>query len=126
MRSCAPAAVARGSDVAIPAGTLCDPTASCARATRRVCSFIDSLPASHPNGKKVTAMQYDLFSVDDHIIEPPNVWSDRLPAALREAGPHVIEDDGRQFWLFEGRRGATMGLNAVAGKDYSEYSMDPV
>ena len=71
-------------------------------------------------------MQYDLFSVDDHIIEPPNVWSDRLPAALQEAGPHVVEADGRQFWLFEGRRGETMGLNAVAGKEYSEYSMDPV
>ena len=71
-------------------------------------------------------MQYDLFSVDDHIIEPPNVWTDRLPAALQEAGPHVVEADDRQFWMFEGRRGETMGLNAVAGKDYSEYSMDPV
>ena len=32
-------------------------------------------------------MQYDLFSVDDHIIEPPNVWSDRLPgeASRRQA-----------------------------------------
>ena len=62
-------------------------------------------------------MQYDLFSVDDHIIEPPNVWIDRLPAAYQEAGPHVVEDDDRQFWLYEGRRGETMGLNAVAGKE---------
>jgi predicted TIM-barrel fold metal-dependent hydrolase len=72
------------------------------------------------------AAQYDLFSVDDHIIEPPHVWTDRLPAALQEQGPHVVEADGRQYWVFEGRRGETMGLNAVAGKDYSEYSMDPV
>src|SRR5215813_5437783 len=74
----------------------------------------------------MSTVQYDLFSVDDHIIEPPNVWTDRLPAALQEQGPHVVEEDGRQFWLFEGRRGETMGLNAVAGKDYSEYTMDPV
>ena len=70
-------------------------------------------------------MQYDLFSVDDHIIEPPGVWADRLPAALREAGPRVVEADGQQFWEYEGRRGATMGLNAVAGKPYDEFTMDP-
>ena len=30
-----------------------------------------------------------MISVDDHVIEPPGVWSDRLPAALRDRGPHV-------------------------------------
>ena len=70
-------------------------------------------------------MQYDLFSVDDHIIEPPNVWTDRLPRSMQAAGPHVIHEDGQQFWMFEGRRGSTMGLNAVAGKEYDEFTMDP-
>jgi predicted TIM-barrel fold metal-dependent hydrolase len=46
-----------------------------------------------------------LISVDDHVIEPPGVWVDRLPAALREAGPHIVEaDDGAQLWEWEGRR----------------------
>jgi predicted TIM-barrel fold metal-dependent hydrolase len=71
-------------------------------------------------------MEYDLISVDDHIIEPPRVWSDRLPARFQDAGPHVIEADGREFWIYEGRRGETMGLNAVAGKERKEFSMDPV
>ena len=71
-------------------------------------------------------MQYDLVSVDDHIIEPPHVWTDRLPAKHREAGPHVVEADDREYWVYEGRRGQTMGLNAVAGKERKEYSMDPV
>lgn len=70
-------------------------------------------------------MQYDLFSVDDHIIEPPTVWTDRLPRALQEVGPHVVHEDGRQFWVFEGHKGVTMGLNAVAGKAYDEFTMDP-
>ena len=65
-------------------------------------------------------MQYDLFSVDDHIIEHANVWSDRLPAKLHEAGPHVVEDDGREFWVYEGTADETMGLNAVAGKPQEE------
>ena len=71
-------------------------------------------------------MQYDLISVDDHVIEPPHVWSDRLPAKFQEAGPHVVESDDREFWVYEGRKGTTMGLNAVAGKERKEFSMDPV
>jgi predicted TIM-barrel fold metal-dependent hydrolase len=71
-------------------------------------------------------MRYDLISVDDHVIEPPGVWVDRLPAKDHEAAPHVIDADGRQYWVYEGRRGETMGLNAVAGKSREDYSMDPV
>jgi predicted TIM-barrel fold metal-dependent hydrolase len=71
-------------------------------------------------------MKYDLISVDDHVIEPPGVWADRLPAKDQEAGPRVVEAEGREFWVYEGRRAATMGLNAVAGKKREDYSMDPV
>ena len=42
------------------------------------------------------------ISVDDHIIEPPHLWQDRLPARYRDAGPHVVElDDGTQAWAYE-------------------------
>lgn len=69
---------------------------------------------------------FDLVSVDDHIIEPPTEWWGRLPARWREAGPHVVEAEGREFWVFEGRRSSTMGLNAVAGKEHQEFAPDPV
>lgn len=32
-----------------------------------------------------------LISVDDHVVEPPHVWQDRLPAAMREAGPRIVD-----------------------------------
>jgi len=32
-----------------------------------------------------------LVSVDDHLIEPPHVWRDRLPKKYVEAGPTLIE-----------------------------------
>jgi predicted TIM-barrel fold metal-dependent hydrolase len=32
-----------------------------------------------------------LISVDDHIIEPPNVWQDHLPREYREVGPRIVE-----------------------------------
>lgn len=71
-------------------------------------------------------MALDLISVDDHVIEHARVWTDRLPARHREQGPRVEEADGREYWVFEGERIATMGLNAVAGKENKEFSMDPV
>ncbi len=69
---------------------------------------------------------FDLISVDDHIIEPAHVWTDRLPARFQEAGPHVVTtDDGTEMWEYEGERLATMGLNAVAGKPHKDFAMDP-
>jgi predicted TIM-barrel fold metal-dependent hydrolase len=68
-----------------------------------------------------------LVSVDDHVIEHPRVWEDRLPAALRERGPRVIQtDDGRAGWEYDGYRTSTIGLNAVAGKPPEERGLDPV
>jgi predicted TIM-barrel fold metal-dependent hydrolase len=43
-----------------------------------------------------------LISVDDHVIEPPHTWIDRVPAKYREVAPRiVIRDDGRQIWHYE-------------------------
>jgi predicted TIM-barrel fold metal-dependent hydrolase len=41
-----------------------------------------------------------LISVDDHVIEPPNLWIDRLPAKYRDLGPRWIRDDKGEAWLF--------------------------
>ncbi len=67
-----------------------------------------------------------LFSVDDHIVEPADVWTKRLPEKYQEACPHVVEAEGRQFWVYEDQKSATMGLNAVAGKDPTQWGTDPV
>jgi predicted TIM-barrel fold metal-dependent hydrolase len=72
-----------------------------------------------------TSLTFPLLSVDDHLIEPPGVWVDRLPARYREVGPRVVHEEGRDWWVYEDRRCDTPGLNAVAGKDPSQWSMDP-
>ncbi|MEZ4279778.1 MAG: amidohydrolase family protein [Myxococcota bacterium] len=36
-----------------------------------------------------------IISVDDHVVEPPDLWSSRLPAALRERGPRIVRERGR-------------------------------
>jgi predicted TIM-barrel fold metal-dependent hydrolase len=67
-----------------------------------------------------------LFSADDHIVEPPDVWSKRVPQRFLEQAPHVIEEGGMEYWMVEGKRMPTVGLNAVAGKPEEEWTMDPV
>jgi predicted TIM-barrel fold metal-dependent hydrolase len=32
----------------------------------------------------------EIISVDDHVIEPPNTWQDRLPAKYRDVGPRMV------------------------------------
>jgi len=70
---------------------------------------------------------HKIISVDDHLIEHPRVFLDRLPEKYRADGPQIIEDDkGHHVWRYEGRFYPQIGLNAVAGKDYTDYGMEPV
>jgi len=58
-----------------------------------------------------------ITSVDDHIIEPPNVWVDRIPAKYHDTCPRVItEDDGSEYWVYEDHKAVTGGLGASAGR----------
>jgi predicted TIM-barrel fold metal-dependent hydrolase len=43
-----------------------------------------------------------VMSADDHLIEPPHLWVDRVPAKHRDDCPRIVEVDGRQAWLYEG------------------------
>ena len=67
-----------------------------------------------------------LVSVDDHIIEPREMFDAHIPARYRDRAPRVLtDDDGSEYWLFEGERAAYMGLNAVAGCPPEEYGLNP-
>ena len=50
-----------------------------------------------------------MISVDDHLIEPPNVWIDRLPAKHRDAGPRWLSVDGVEAWHYEDVRQSVGG-----------------
>ncbi|MBM7369228.1 putative TIM-barrel fold metal-dependent hydrolase [Gordonia hydrophobica] len=66
------------------------------------------------------------MSVDDHLVEHPRVWQDRLPERFKEAGPRIIEVDNKHLWTYDDQVFPTIGLNAVAGKPPEEWGMDPV
>ncbi len=67
-----------------------------------------------------------IISVDDHVIEHPRVWIDRLPQRYAEEAPRVEEGpDGNATWIYEGRVAGNFALNAVAGKDPKDFGLDP-
>ncbi len=72
------------------------------------------------------AIHVPIISVDDHLIEPPDLFLGRIPANLQPEAPTIVEDElGNQCWIFEGNRYPNIGLNAVVGRPKSEWSMEP-
>ena len=89
-----------------------------------------------------------IISVDDHIVEPPHLWQERLPAKMRALGPRVeqakwgdmslstgatynqeITEDGQpgDYWVYEDRliyvhkRHVAIPLDATPGGDLQKF-----
>lgn len=92
--------------------------------------------------------EFQLVSVDDHILEPPHLWQSRLPQRYRDIGPRVVtiattadnpaipdkhklflvegEERSLQFWAYEDLLIPSAGLAAAISKRPEEYSVDPM
>lgn len=68
-----------------------------------------------------------LISVDDHIVEPENMFDRHIPERFRERAPRVAKgSNGAHHWQIEDARAPGLGLNAVVGRPKDEYGMEPV
>jgi predicted TIM-barrel fold metal-dependent hydrolase len=87
-----------------------------------------------------------IVSADDHVVEPANVWSDRLPAKYRDVGPRVLRapvgemsfkggnyvtaigDEGplADWWLYEDLAVCQTRLSACAGFRPEEVQVVPI
>lgn len=60
--------------------------------------------------------RYRLISADGHVNEPPDVWTDRVPAAFRDRAPKIVRFDEGDAWVIEGVSDPiNFGMNACAG-----------
>ncbi len=76
--------------------------------------------------RETAVSPYRVFSVDDHLIEPPDLFDGRMPKGLQDRAPAVVTfDNGRQAWVYEDNLYPNIGLNAVVGRPREEWSMDP-
>src|ERR1700761_137790 len=71
--------------------------------------------------------RYTLISVDDHIVEPPDTFTGRLPRKFADRAPKVVETPGGgQTGVYDDRELPNVGFNAVVGRPVSEYGFEPV
>ena len=67
-----------------------------------------------------------LISVDDHIIEPPDLFAHHLDARYQDRAPKLVRnDEGSDVWKFGEVVMETAALNAVAGRPKEEYGLEP-
>ncbi len=67
-----------------------------------------------------------IVSVDDHISEPPDLFKNHLSGDLLASAPKLVQDiNGKDYWTYQGIDFPSVGLNAVVGKPFEEYGMEP-
>ena len=66
-----------------------------------------------------------MISVDDHIVEPPDMFKHALPAQWQHKAPKLERIDGFDYWIFDGKRQWNFALNAVVGRPYEERGIEP-
>lgn len=67
-----------------------------------------------------------LVSVDDHVVEPPDMFDGRLASKYVEYAPQFLTNpDGTNVWSYNGETVMNVALNAVAGRPKEEYGIEP-
>src|SRR4051812_20735445 len=66
---------------------------------------------------------YRIVSADTHILEPPDIWQQWLPAKYQDKAPQLVADaDGGSAWLFAGAtEPAPVGLTAAPGMPFDKF-----
>jgi predicted TIM-barrel fold metal-dependent hydrolase len=68
-----------------------------------------------------------LVSIDDHIIEPADLFEEFMPEAYKDLAPKVkYFADGTNRWIFQDTEIGTGGLQAVASWPHDEWDNEPV
>jgi predicted TIM-barrel fold metal-dependent hydrolase len=68
-----------------------------------------------------------VISVDDHLVEPPNMFDGRLPEKYADRTPRVVDDgQGGQQWLFDNLVLKQIGINATVGQSRDRIMVEPV
>lgn len=66
---------------------------------------------------------YSIISADAHILEPPDIWTNWLPAKHRAKAPQLVKDsEGGDAWQFAGGADPDpIGLTATPGMPWDQF-----
>jgi len=68
-----------------------------------------------------------LISIDDHSIEPPDMYDRHVPAKWRDRAPKIVRNEqGNDLWVFQGEATSTrFGMAATVGWPREEWGLTP-
>jgi len=68
-----------------------------------------------------------MVSIDDHMVEPPDMFENHVPAKWRDQMPKVVRTEaGADVWVFQGEATSTpFGMAATVGWPREEWGFNP-
>jgi predicted TIM-barrel fold metal-dependent hydrolase len=67
-----------------------------------------------------------IISVDDHALEPADLFTNRVPRAFRDQAPRVEYDEvGLPWWVIDGKPSPLLLVNGGCGRTMSEWGTYP-
>lgn len=73
---------------------------------------------SRPTGEP--ALDELILSSDSHVIEPPDLWLERLPRSLRDRAPRVVSEPDGDYWIVDGHRSNSFAGGVQAGQRFED------
>ena len=67
-----------------------------------------------------------ILSIDDHLIEPPDMFDRHVPAKYADQAPKLVRNAaGYEEWIFQDQSMGVMGLNSTVSWPKEEWGRDP-
>ena len=65
---------------------------------------------------------YRIISLDNHVYEPPDLWTSRVDAKFKDRAPHIVRrpEDDTDWWMCDGVKGQGAGAGAQVGLRFEE------
>jgi len=90
------------------------------------CMWARRRPTTATEGEAMKAEDMILVSVDDHVVEPPDMFDNHLSGKYADRKPFVKHTSkGLDIWIYEDQKIQNLAINAVAGRPKEEYGIDP-
>ena len=93
-------AVAESSDLGAGCG------GACGRLLRAICGCF-----ARYREERQAWLEYRIISSDDHVFEPPDLWTSRIEARYRDRAPRMFhrDEDNTDWWICDGVKGSGSG-----------------
>ena len=66
---------------------------------------------------------YRVISSDNHVMEPPDLWTSRVEPKYRERCPQLVSMEGGQVWVCDGNPGNSPGQGSQPGLRFEKQAL---